>query len=441
MRSLKDVYATVPLGDLKVGRSVTRKDAVFDGVSRRMVSESYSLEDMNKAFLPIEDNDFGIQSQIRALFGKRGFNRNVIGGHPHFVHLEEQGARSNGYVVTLFMDIKGSTKLGLLYDAETVFFIKNQIIKCAIETVGAFDGHVHRIMGDAVLAFFRSNGESPRNSAIDAVNCGAYLVEFMRQVVRPTLEQLSLAEDVGIRIGIDYGPEEQVLWGMYGYRGASEVTATSFYVDVAAKLQQCAPKNRVMLGASIRDLLDLHEGVVEAHYVVRDGVKEKELYVAPNYTIPGEGAINYKKYVLSQKAYYDLLPKPEWEDRPIKISGTLKAGKDLISDDQYYACSRRIDKPYGIDFKAVFNLSGSFDKVLVKFRVVNNGQEALDNAGSSRDDHESFVEAIQRPSGEYFAHRWERTNYVGLHYMYVSVWVASSMLIKEQCYGVYVGPD
>lgn len=307
--------------------------------------------------------------------------------------------------------------------------------------MGAFDGHVHRIMGDAVLAFFRSNGASPRNSAIDALNCGAYLVEFMRQVVRPTLEQLSLAEDVGIRIGIDYGPKEEVLWGMYGYRGASEVTATSFYVDVAAKLQQCAPKNRVMLGASIRDLLDLHDGVIEPHYVMRNGVKEKEPYITPNYTVPGEGAINYKKYVLSQRAYYDLLPKPEWDARPIKISGTLKAGRDHFSDDQYHACSRRVEKPYGIDFKAVFSLSGTIDKVQVRFRVVNNGKEALDSAGSSRDNHESYVDAIHRSGGEYFAHRWEKTDYVGLHYMYVSVWVGNLMVIGEQCYGVYVGSD
>lgn len=128
MRSLKDVYAAVPLSDLKLGRSVARADTAFDGVSRRMKSESYSVEDMAKAFWPIEENDFGIQSQIRALFGKKGFNRNVIGGHPHFGHLEEQGSKSNGYVVTLFMDIKGSTKLGLLYDAETVFLSKIKLL-------------------------------------------------------------------------------------------------------------------------------------------------------------------------------------------------------------------------------------------------------------------------------------------------------------------------
>ncbi|MNH08763.1 Adenylate and Guanylate cyclase catalytic domain protein [compost metagenome] len=128
------------------------------------------------------------------------------------------------------MDIKGSTKLGLIYSPEEVFFIKNSIIRCAIETIRAFDGHVHRIMGDAVLAFFRSDGESARNAAIDALNCGCYLVEFMRQHVAPKLRENDVG-DVGIRVGIDYGQHDDVLWGMYGFQGSSEVTATSLLTD------------------------------------------------------------------------------------------------------------------------------------------------------------------------------------------------------------------
>src|SRR5690606_26133863 len=120
--------------------------------------------------------------------------------------------------------------------------------------------------GDAVLAFFRGNGNA-RNSAIDAINCGAVLVQFIREEVVPQLQARGLAEDVGIRVGIDYGSKEQVLWAMYGYSGVSEVTATSFHVDVAAKLQQNAPRNRVMLGQSIVELLDLHDEVIEVRQI------------------------------------------------------------------------------------------------------------------------------------------------------------------------------
>lgn len=35
-------------------------------------------------------------------------------------------------------------------------------------------------------------------------------------------------ENLGIRIGIDYGADEQVVWGKYGYMDSQEVTATSF---------------------------------------------------------------------------------------------------------------------------------------------------------------------------------------------------------------------
>ncbi|WP_411544538.1 hypothetical protein ACLAJG_10620 [Klebsiella pneumoniae] len=62
--------------------------------------------------------------------------------------------------------------------------------------------------------------------------------------VIPKLNDLGVDENLGIRIGIDYGANDQVVWGMYGYQEKlEEVTATSFFVHVAAKLQQKAPKN------------------------------------------------------------------------------------------------------------------------------------------------------------------------------------------------------
>jgi adenylate cyclase len=58
----------------------------------------------------------------------------------------------------------------------------------------------------------------------------------IRNVVLPTLGR----DNLGVRIGLDYGRDRDVLWSSYGYPGVDEVTATSFFVDVAAKLQQAA---------------------------------------------------------------------------------------------------------------------------------------------------------------------------------------------------------
>lgn len=168
---------------------------------------------------------------VRNKFGKHGPLMTSFGCHPDFNKMDDGEVR-NGYSITMFMDIIGSTKLGVVFPPEIVFRIKNDIIRCAIETVNAFDGHVHRIMGDAVMAFFRSNDRYKNNkiadSAIDAINCAVVLIEMFKGVVIPKLSDLGVDENLGIRIGLDYGPHEEVVWSKYGYMESHEVTATSF---------------------------------------------------------------------------------------------------------------------------------------------------------------------------------------------------------------------
>ncbi|WP_256577901.1 adenylate/guanylate cyclase domain-containing protein [Pseudomonas sp. NFIX28] len=435
MSSLKDVYKSF---DRVFDRSIQKSmgapgyglKSLSGNVQRRAMDSSEMLASSNVA-----EAEFGIQEAIRGLFGKKRTNAHSIGGHPDFQHLDTPGMTDYGFNVSLFLDIKGSTKLGLVYSPEEVFFIKNTIIRCAIETIRAFDGHVHRIMGDAILAFFRSDGISARDAAIDAINCGCYLVEFMRQLVAPKLRDNNVAEDVGIRVGVDYGQHNDVLWGMYGFQGSSEVTATSYFVDVAAKLQQSAPRNRVMIGESIRSLLDIHDGMTELKRI--NSGEAVEQYVMPNYTGADGKPVNYKKYVLKQEKYFALLPKPEWNDAPIKVTALLKAKNNVIYQDPevYHACSRALSKGVGIDFKAKFFLPYTTEKVQVRFRVKNHGQEAGDDLG-----YEVDVDAqYNRERGEYWASYWRNTAYTGLHYMVVSVLVNGRTEYKGQEFGVYVG--
>lgn len=424
MSSLKDLYGDVDL--FGSGRYLKK---AFDSTSANFSESLESYSDSQVA-------DFKIQNGIRKIFGKSGSVSNSIGGHPHFDYLIKDRGQKFGYAVSLFLDIKGSTRLGIIYSPDDVFFMKNTIIKCAIETILAFDGHVHRIMGDAVLAFFRSDGKSPANSAIDAINCGTYIVQFMKQLVLPKLKMNNLDEDIGIRVGIDYGADENVLWGMYGYPGASEITATSFYVDVAAKLQQSAPRNKVMIGDSLKCLLDLHDGIVESKMIMESGNRVSDLYISPNYTDADGNKINYKQFVISSK-YFDLLPKPEDINKLIRIESVVKRKSGDISSDKYFSCSRAISNHSGIEFKAYFNLPSHQNNPTVKFRVENHGKDAA--AVENNGNHENYVIATKREDGSYFAKHWEGTSYVGLHYMYISVWRDESNLIAEECYAVYVG--
>ncbi|MBO7928062.1 adenylate/guanylate cyclase domain-containing protein [Pseudoalteromonas sp. K222D] len=391
--------------------------------------------------LPQEQN-FGIQESIRKAFGKEGIKESKIGGHPDFDYLADTDALKNGFNVSLFIDIKGSTKLGVTYSAETVFLIKNAIIRAAIETIQAFDGHVHRIMGDAVLAFFRSNKKA-RNAAIDAINCGTYIVQVMNEVVKPYFEDQGIEDDVGIRIGIDYGEKENVIWGMYGYSGASEVTATSFYVDIAAKLQQRAPKNRVLLGQSIKELLDLPEDILEIRHVQSKGERVKKEFVEPNYLDANGNRINYKQYVLNHEKYIALLPSPATDNilENIKITACLKDNKNAPTKFTYFPCAEVIKKSLGIDFKVNFKLPQQElnTEFFVKFRVKNTGNEAKEAAENSG-NHETLVLAQTLDGCNFKAKQWEDTCYLGLHFMYISVLDKNKkVLLGEECFGIYIG--
>lgn len=425
MSRIRSIY-----GDFQLSPEIIKSAQTMDSIHESRMLDSLSIE-----ALANHTHEFKIQNDLRGYFGKPGINNSDIGGHPDFDHLLI-GDYEKGYVTTLFVDIQGSTRLGICYTPELVFFIKNQIIKCAIESVLALDGHVHRIMGDAVLAFFRGGERSPRNGAIDAINCATVLVEFIREIVVPQLRQKGLEQDVGIRIGIDYGDDQSVIWGMYGYTGVSEVTATSFYVDVAAKLQQSAPLNHIMLGQSVVELLDLHDQVIAIKTIEHDGERKIEQHVSPSYTNLQGTEHKYKQFVLRQDKYYELLPIHNSEQR-IQLSSTIKNSALTPSTDEYFNCSRSVPKNRGIDFKARFPYYGKSTELEVIFRVENYGKDAdkVDNNGN----HQHRIRASRHEENWYFAHCWERTSYVGLHYMFISVFCDGILLHPEQCYAVYIG--
>jgi class 3 adenylate cyclase len=423
-------------GSFDMSPSVDSSFSADSVIAQRGGYESAAMESTANTQNYQVEHDYNIQNNLRKLYGKRGVKRAVIGGHPDFNHLVDSGDKENGFVTSLFVDIQGSTRLGVFYTPDLVFYFKNQIIKCAIECVLAFDGHVHRIMGDAILAFFRGGGNE-RNSAIDAINCGAVLVQFIREEVVPQLRERGLAEDVGIRVGVDYGSHSQVLWGMYGYSGVSEVTATSFHVDVAAKLQQSAPRNRVMLGQSIVDLLGLHDEVIEIRRSIKGNEKVLQPYVTPNYTDAQKKPMNYRQYVLSQNNYSEMLPYQEDLNQEIKIFSTLKRSDGEVSEDHYYKCSRSVPLAHGIEFKVLVRPRTNANDIKVVFRVENNGVQAYSVEG--RGNHETSVTAKRRDSGEYFAKQWEGAAYVGLHHMYVSVLEDNIPTFPEQRFSVFIG--
>ncbi|HBC5838161.1 TPA: hypothetical protein KEV54_002757 [Proteus mirabilis] len=433
-------------------RSVNKSNISTEDWSTRATAgnECYSrpvtLEESNIGeTLSAPKINYDFESQIRTLFKKpiKSIDNRKIGCHPDFKNLEKN--ESNlvmGYTITLFMDIIGSTKLGVIYQPDEVFFIKNSVIKCAIETINAFDGHVHRIMGDAVMAFFRSNdAKSHMDSAIDAINCATYLIQMIKQFVQPNLEEKLGSENIGIRIGIDYGRNEDVVWGYYGHGLINEVTATSFFVDAAAKLQQKAPKNSLMIGQSIKELL----GLDNEHYKIKESnSNEKDYYLTPNYIGSDGHKINYKQFVFDTKKYFLQLPGANSKlnkDKRIKIDVKIRDSRHAPNGIPYERCTSSIPKNKYLYIHIEFDPRHQLNTDCLQFKcdVYNTGDEARAANPETLDNHTTLIKDIKinHDTGRYSANHFEHTSYKGLHKIIVSV-IIDNKVVEQDEYSIFI---
>lgn len=382
------------------------------------------------------------QQTLRPLFGKGPAQPPAIGDHPDFLHLKGTDETCFCSITTMFMDIESSTRLSLIYPLHDVRRIKNAFIQTAIQIVRCFDGHVHRIMGDAVMAYFGGPLEKPEDAAIDGLNCSAVLQFFAEQVVRPKLIDMGYDHDFGIRIGLDHGAEDDVLWSSYGYPGMDEVTATSFYVDVAAKLQHAAGRNRSMLGGNFLDTLDFPEELTFTKTVIQSGTEITVPFVQPNHTDSNGRPINYKQRGLHAMDYLRCTPLGQHPSSllpsgptPVRVIATVFDSARQNSEGEYQAASRILAKEKWLRFQVMIPYMPKLPYT-IRCSVENHGSEAWEIDPQNGANHAETYEIRTKWQHENFVH-WERTGYRGLHYLIVEVRTDHGVQHRTR-FGVYV---
>jgi adenylate cyclase len=77
-----------------------------------------------------------------------------LGQHPDFINIKGTDDILYHYIVSVFIDIQGSTNLHKKFDLEDIFRITNTIQSAAIHTCIALGGHIQRLQGDGVFAYF-----------------------------------------------------------------------------------------------------------------------------------------------------------------------------------------------------------------------------------------------------------------------------------------------
>ena len=391
------------------------------------------------------ENDRKVQKAIRAGFGKPGDAVIAIGDHPDFEALSGTDHSEYHYIATLFMDVAGSTRLGRLYPLDQVKRIKNGFMCLAIEIVQAFDGHVHRLQGDAVMAYFGGKNCTAEQACVDALNAASLILYFAEKIVEPELRREGIDEPPGIRVGIDYGKDADVFWSSYGYPGTSEVTATSFYVDMAAKLQHAAPKNGLMIGNSLVEHLDIPEHLLEVRKSKSEGNEISQPYVLPNYSDSDGNKFNYRQWVFNANKYLRSTPIAEFDPElragmqsagSFKIQLTIHSAENGSELRTYSPSSSVLKKDEWIRFKLELPISVGYPYDAT-FLVNNHGNQAKNLGGENSGDHETLY-TIKSSSEHASLTHWEQAAFRGLHYMTVKVKGKSTNFSQERKIGIYV---
>lgn len=122
-------------------KSITKQARAFDSKQRSTGLENYEIESASvneaKGLALGPQGEYILQENIRRYFDKPGINSTSIASHPDFEHLPATGGTVNQYVCTIFIDIKGSTRLSLYYDLEFIYKFKNAVLQTCIEIVGS----------------------------------------------------------------------------------------------------------------------------------------------------------------------------------------------------------------------------------------------------------------------------------------------------------------
>ena len=224
-----------------------------------------------------------------------------IGLHPSFKHLKGTSNTENHYIVSVFIDIAGSTKLFGEYELEEIFIITNTIQSAAIHTCLSLGGQIQRLQGDGVFAYFGGKGISKKEAVEMAVTASGMITYFVKNDIEILLFNEEI-EGIKTRIGIDFGDDHEVLWANFGLMNVSELTTLSLHTSLASKMQSFAKKNGINVGQKIKDILQVDDKLF-------DLVKNSKGEIVKRYIYEDQkNGIYYTQYCFDWLNYLKTLP-------------------------------------------------------------------------------------------------------------------------------------
>ena len=146
-------------------------------------------------------------------------------------------------LTVLFCDLVGSTQLSGQLDPEDLRAVVRAYQEAAAEVIQYYEGHIAQYLGDGLLVYF-GYPTAHEDDARRAVHTGLGIVQAITTLNTRLAGQYGV--QLAVRLGIHTGP---VVVGVMGGGGRHEHLALGETPNVAARLQNLAPANAVVISA------------------------------------------------------------------------------------------------------------------------------------------------------------------------------------------------
>ena len=152
-----------------------------------------------------------------------------------------------------FSDIVNFTSITESMEAEELSGFLNFYLTNMCEIALKYGGTIDKFIGDSVMIFFGDpQSKGPEQDALACCNMGLEMLAFVEKNEELFKEQFNFPEKLEIRIGVHSGVCSV---GNFGTDQRLDYTVIGRAVNVAARLEQAAPKNSMLFSNSTKSLL------------------------------------------------------------------------------------------------------------------------------------------------------------------------------------------
>ena len=161
-------------------------------------------------------------------------------------------------ITILFSDIVGFTQLANTLRSRRVAELLNEYLEEMTRAVFTNGGTVDKFMGDAILALFGAPEELSPNEQVRRAIAAAKQMQSALAELNHRWQELGIVGENGpppvqFRCGIHQGT---AVVGMFGGAQRSDYTAIGPSVNIAARLQQAAQPDSILVSAAVADYLE-----------------------------------------------------------------------------------------------------------------------------------------------------------------------------------------